>query len=386
MRIAIACAGLRKKNVRKQPWRYFYELSKYLANDETHELFILSDCRTELPDIDNDVITVDTIFSYNGLSEDFVTRIQSISPDTLVLNLTPSTFLRGPISPGSGIRLVGIVTGTLYTLQELYAVGAQEWMRNHTYLYRFLAESAMPRTLIARSLSSYDAVVTLTDENKRRLQRYYDEEIISIPVGIDEDDLILPQSGNDHTHTRNKPRILYFTSPLTLRGTDVLVRAFADVRTGRNCELTILSRPDDSSMGAEEKRLVEIAHKNGVQEDFHLESEFLDPQTIRAQLFEADIVALPFKIVLSEVPISLYEAQAMGTPVVSTTVGCLPEIVQNAGLVTQPADYHATADALHRLLANPELQESMGARGRERMQAHPRWSDVCEALLSVIQQ
>jgi glycosyltransferase involved in cell wall biosynthesis len=62
------------------------------------------------------------------------------------------------------------------------------------------------------------------------------------------------------------------------------------------------------------------------------------------------------------------EAMAAGTPVVVTRVGALPEVVQHerTGLVVEPGDAGALADALDRVIADPVLQLMYGSAGRQR--------------------
>lgn len=72
------------------------------------------------------------------------------------------------------------------------------------------------------------------------------------------------------------------------------------------------------------------------------------------------------------------EAQACGTPVVATTAGAFPEIIIDGetGLLVPPADARALADAIARLLADPERRASMGAAGARRIEQHFSWA-VC---------
>jgi glycosyltransferase involved in cell wall biosynthesis len=64
-------------------------------------------------------------------------------------------------------------------------------------------------------------------------------------------------------------------------------------------------------------------------------------------------------------PISLLEAMAAGVPCVATSVGGVPEVVSNEGLLVPAGDADALADALSTLLGAPELREAVGAHAAQ---------------------
>jgi glycosyltransferase involved in cell wall biosynthesis len=66
-------------------------------------------------------------------------------------------------------------------------------------------------------------------------------------------------------------------------------------------------------------------------------------------------------------PNIIQEALALGTPVVSTDVTGIPEVVRDGetGLQVPQRDPQALADALDRLLANPELRVRLASGGRQ---------------------
>jgi glycosyltransferase involved in cell wall biosynthesis len=85
------------------------------------------------------------------------------------------------------------------------------------------------------------------------------------------------------------------------------------------------------------------------------------PQLVAA----ADVLVLPS---LNEgLPRVILEAMATGLPVVATSVGGVPELVIDGrtGLLVQPGDEEALADAVCRVLDNPDLAKAWGRAGRE---------------------
>jgi starch synthase len=80
--------------------------------------------------------------------------------------------------------------------------------------------------------------------------------------------------------------------------------------------------------------------------------------------------------------IAFLDAMACGLPCVGTRVEAIPEIVRDGetGLLVPPGDAGALADALERLLRDPERARAMGARGRARVAERFLWSHVAERL------
>lgn len=68
-------------------------------------------------------------------------------------------------------------------------------------------------------------------------------------------------------------------------------------------------------------------------------------------------------------PLGVLEAMAAGKPVLATSVGGIPEMIDDGvtGLMVPPADERALASALVRLLTNPELSARLALAGRERV-------------------
>jgi glycosyltransferase involved in cell wall biosynthesis len=76
------------------------------------------------------------------------------------------------------------------------------------------------------------------------------------------------------------------------------------------------------------------------------------------------------------------EALACGTPVVASNRSSLPEVVGEAGVLVDPTDTGAMADAMQRVLEDERLQSRLSAAGPE--QARPfTWRRMAEETLAV---
>jgi glycosyltransferase involved in cell wall biosynthesis len=95
-----------------------------------------------------------------------------------------------------------------------------------------------------------------------------------------------------------------------------------------------------------------------------------DVRDVASLLERASMFVLPS---LTEgISLTLLEAMSRGLPVVATRVGGNPEVVaeNETGLLVQPADPNALADAMMRLADDPEQGRRMGHAGRRRVERH----------------
>lgn len=96
----------------------------------------------------------------------------------------------------------------------------------------------------------------------------------------------------------------------------------------------------------------------------------VDDATRVRLLHTADIFVLPSRA--EGQPIALLEAMAAGLPVISTTVGSIPEVVgPDNGILIPPGDLTALQDAITRLAGDSALRARMGCANR--IEAHRRF-------------
>jgi glycosyltransferase involved in cell wall biosynthesis len=96
----------------------------------------------------------------------------------------------------------------------------------------------------------------------------------------------------------------------------------------------------------------------------------LAPAEVAAQLRRAAVAVLP-ALWWENCPMAVLEAGAQGVPVVATSVGGIPELVDDGatGLLVPPGDPAALAGALTSLVEDPATGARMGAAGWARVRA-----------------
>ncbi len=83
-------------------------------------------------------------------------------------------------------------------------------------------------------------------------------------------------------------------------------------------------------------------------------------------------------------PLKVFEAMAMGIPVVTTAVAPLTDIVRGAGVTVPAQDTNAFATAIVGLLRDPQRRATMGAAGRARVVAEWSWEAHCRHLDAIM--
>ena len=101
----------------------------------------------------------------------------------------------------------------------------------------------------------------------------------------------------------------------------------------------------------------------------------LPPEALAGLVRGARAVVLPVFSEAAGLPI--IEALSVGTPVVASAVGALPELVGRAGLLVEPRDAERLAIALSTIWTDDTVHARVAGEARERAKGHRRtWADV----------
>jgi len=108
-----------------------------------------------------------------------------------------------------------------------------------------------------------------------------------------------------------------------------------------------------------------------------------------ALLAAADIVAIPQLDTLAashQMPMKVYDAMAMGRPIVASTVSDLPVVLKDCARLVPPADVGSLAKAMEDLLRNPFEAQELGQRARAKCVQEFSMERVGEALRAAVNQ
>ena len=112
----------------------------------------------------------------------------------------------------------------------------------------------------------------------------------------------------------------------------------------------------------------------------------VDHKTLFQNIFLSDLLVL--SSVSEGLPMAVAEAMVIGTPVVATKVGGLPEMIENqvSGMLVASHDSHALANAIEKVLSDKSLQKKLSAGGKIRIQDKYNSDKVCMDLIHYFEE
>jgi glycosyltransferase involved in cell wall biosynthesis len=101
-------------------------------------------------------------------------------------------------------------------------------------------------------------------------------------------------------------------------------------------------------------------------------------------LSSLDVLVLP-SYAHEGIPQIVLQAQAMACPVVATSIGGIPEVVEDGvtGLLVSPRNFPALAEKIGTILYDPKLSDRLSKAGREYVEKHHSLDAMGERLLEV---
>lgn len=200
------------------------------------------------------------------------------------------------------------------------------------------------------------------------------DKINVIPNGVD----IAEFAGLDRGRADGDGLVGLFVGRIDLgqKGLETLVRAMALLPSSHPFRIRIVG--EDWS-GIETLR--SLAQRLGIADRMTIVGK-LDREALLEEYANAHFLVLPS--LFEPFGIVLLEAMATGLPVVASRVGGIPEIVVDGrtGLLVEPGNAHALAEALFRISGDDGLRHSMGREARERVKGFG-WDSIVPQIISL---
>ena len=235
-------------------------------------------------------------------------------------------------------------------------------------------QSKTGQKFIRRAINLSDTVIAVSAESAKQLRNITDSTNISIvPNAIDTTVFDNPSPKRKNNEA---VKLLFVGAIGKLKGERDLIAALAILRDGKpNLKVSFLG------YGAE--NLKTYCEELGVTEFI----EFLGAVSLaeRISFFQnADIFVLP--TYAEAMPISVIEAMAAGLPVISTSVGGIPELIEDGkdGLLFSPGDVNSLAEKISVLLNDKDMRIKIGNKARQKVHEQMDFSQYVEKLRTIL--
>jgi glycosyltransferase involved in cell wall biosynthesis len=270
-----------------------------------------------------------------------------------------------------------------YPFPEHYLLCARDGTARYPLLYRI--RGAVFKILLYRLLlPAADHVFVQSEQMRTDIGKegIPKNKMTAVPMGVNAELCNAAELSQDRkVLAAGVPSVLYLGTLSKLRRLDFLIRAFARVRTFEPAaRLYIVGRGDDPTdelfLEAEVSRL---NLRSSVVFLGHL------PQAEALRFVrEADVCVSPFyptAILQSTSPTKLVEYMAMGKAVVANDHPEQKRVIEESGAgYCVPYEEHPFAEAIVKLLKDPEAAQSMGQRGRRYVLEHRTYGTIAAAV------
>jgi glycosyltransferase involved in cell wall biosynthesis len=236
---------------------------------------------------------------------------------------------------------------------------------------------AYARFMFGRISRSADAIMTDSEFSRAEFARLVGVRRAQpqvVHLGVDRGWFEIPPSPSPHP----RPYLLYVGNVKPHKNLSRLLQAFEQLASRVACDLLILGKnegflSEDANARAAAERLAPRVQLLGT----------LPQDLLKRYVTHAEALLQP----------SLYEgfglppleAMAAGCPTIVSRTASLPEVCGDAALYFDPLDARSIAEAVLRLLHQPELSETLRCRGLERAR-HFTWDRSAAAVLAVLER
>jgi glycosyltransferase involved in cell wall biosynthesis len=207
-------------------------------------------------------------------------------------------------------------------------------------------------------------VMTVSEASKRDILRYFSIPASKIDVIHNAIDERFGETPSDEDVSRvreryqlNDPYVLYAGNIKPHKNLERLIEAFHLLRREGPEHVKLLIIGDEISKYATLRRAV---HRYKLHQ--HVRFFGFVPDRTLAVLYRLAAVFV-FPSLYEGFGLPPLEAMASGTPVITSNVSSLPEVVGEAGLLVDPEDEAALGAALVRVLGSPEERAALAGRG-----------------------
>ena len=289
-----------------------------------------------------------------------------------------SISLGGPLASllvalGAGLQLLGLLIRSKVDLAHIHASSRRSFYRKSVYVlltrlfrrpvllhmhgghfFEFYENECGPlrKAYVRRILRSTRCIVMLSERHRRRMAEIVPSTRLEV----------LPNASREIAVTpgiREPQHVVFLGRIDPKKGIEDLLRATATLAPRFPALTLTIAGSGDLEWVRDVAREADVADR--VETPGWVSGADKDRLLSRAGIF-----VLPSYFEAQ--PVSVIEAMAAGLPVVATSVGAVPEMMEDGrqGLLVEAGDVQALTEALGRLCADPALGLRLGEAGTER--------------------
>jgi glycosyltransferase involved in cell wall biosynthesis len=244
----------------------------------------------------------------------------------------------------------------------------EQWAKDPTLTDLRRPASAIYLSLLTKAAPAANAITVSSTELQRRFggTLVHHGSMIDLfdPAKVDRD-AARREFGFD------KPTVLFAGTPRWHKGIKPLAHA---VRRVMGTQLAVFCRPSDLSdtewNGFPLLRLPLVS--------------YCDMPRVMAA---ADVIAIPqldTEAARCQMPIKVYDAMAIGIPIVASAVSDMPQVLEGCAMIVPPGERKSLRRAIRKLIADPVEGRRLGERARARCAKYYSMERVAQPLQQVV--
>lgn len=244
-----------------------------------------------------------------------------------------------------------------------------DWDDSYGGLLRRAGVKACNALVATRLLDRATTIISPSEAYARRsrfLRKHLDKTRI-VPIGID-------LSKFESTETKEESRsllglpgdatiILFLGFLSRYKSPDILARAMRRVMSVYPDAILVFA-----GKGELEGHLVSLTRELGIFKKVKF-TGYVDENIKRLYYKSADVFCLPSTLPTECYPATILEAMAIGTPVIATDTGGIPDLVENekTGLLVKPGDVDGLSSAILDMIGDSALREELARNAKRRV-------------------
>ncbi len=246
----------------------------------------------------------------------------------------------------------------------LYHASGANVLHCHCNLNDFVGYGKRRLPIFKLFLKRFDCVLVLNEQSLDYIKEISAVKTVCIPNFISD----LKTEEKRFHEAENGLKVLFLGRQTTLKGVDVFIRVAEIAR----------QNGDGFSFRIVGNTSANMEHYTDLPDNIKIYGQIGHDEALR-MLYDADVLLFPSRT--EGFPLSVLEAMMVGTPVISSDVGAVSQMLENTGSIVldsfEPNDYY---EALKKYLPT-EVRQRISTREKERYRTYFSPEPVCNLII-----